>query len=180
VIILGVVADTHIPDRASSINPKVAEVFEDAKVHAILHAGDISIPRVLVDLNRIAPVIAVQGNRDWYRLSRLPRKLDLSYEGVSIGLTHGHGSLWDYLLDKAHYLVFGIQEERYIRRVIGAFPHVQVIVFGHTHLQLNARMDGKLLFNPGSAGGKQTNFNKPSLGLLRLNQGKAKGEIVYL
>ena len=34
-------------------------------VDAILHAGDISRPRVLAQLAEIAPVHAVAGNRDW-------------------------------------------------------------------------------------------------------------------
>jgi putative phosphoesterase len=180
VITLGVLADTHIPDRVRSLNPRIAEILQDAGVQAILHAGDVSIPRVLAELNMIAPVTAVQGNRDLYRLPGLPKKLSLCYEGVSIGLTHGHGSLMDYLIDKVNYLVFGIQEERYIRRVMGVFPDAQVIVFGHTHLRLNAYMGEKLLINPGSASCKQLNSHSPSLGLLRLHQGKAESEIVEL
>ena len=179
-IILGVLADTHVPDRARGLNPKVAEVFREAGVHAILHAGDISIPSVLEELTSIAPVTAVQGNRDWYRLSELPGKQSLSFEGVSVGLIHGHGSLKDYLIDKAHYLIYGIQEEVYIRRVMGVFPQAQVIVYGHTHLPRNACIGGKLLFNPGSACCVQENSARPSLGLLRLHQGQAVGEILEL
>lgn len=179
-IILGVLADTHIPDRAVGLNPEIAEVFLEAGVQAILHAGDVSTPRVLEELSRIAPVTAVKGNRDLYRLSYLPRKCSLSYEGVGVGLTHGHGSLRDYLIDKAHYLIFGIQEERFIHRVMAYFPDAQVIVFGHTHLRLNARIKGKLLFNPGSACCMQADSTRPSLGLLRLHDGKADGEIIEL
>jgi putative phosphoesterase len=180
VIILGVLADTHIPDRARSLNPKVLEILQRAGVQAILHAGDVSIPTVLEELNRIAPVSAVQGNRDIYRLPELPKKRSLSFEGVGIGLTHGHGTWRDYLVDKAYYLTCGIQEERYIRRVIGAFPGAQVVVFGHTHLRLNARVGDKLLFNPGSACCLQADFARPSLGLLRLDQGQAEGEIIEI
>jgi hypothetical protein len=156
------------------------ERLQGAGVHAILHAGDVSTPQVLAELNSIAPVTAVRGNRDWYRLSELPAQCRLNFEGVEIGLTHGHGRLRDYLVDKAHYLAFGIQEERFIRRVMGDFPDAQVIVFGHTHLQLNAIRGGKLLFNPGSACCLQADSSKPSLGLLRLHQGKVEGEIVEL
>lgn len=179
-IVLGILADTHIPDRARSLDPKILEVFHRAGVQRILHAGDISVPRVLQELSGIAPVTAVQGNRDWYRLSELPRTQSLALEGVQLGLTHGHGRLGNYLVDKAHYLTFGIQEERYIRRAITEFPDADVIVFGHTHLPLNAVMSGKLLFNPGSACCLQADSTRPSLGLLRLHQGRVEGEIVEL
>jgi putative phosphoesterase len=178
VIVLGVLADTHIPDRARGLDPHVGEIFRESGVQAILHAGDVSVPVVLEELSKIAPVTAVQGNRDMYRLRKLPVKCLLEFEGVQIGLTHGHGCLEEYLLDKIQYILTGIDEERYIRRVFGVFPAAKVIVFGHTHLRLNAWMEGKLLFNPGSACCAPGNPMKPSLGLLRVHQGRALGELV--
>jgi putative phosphoesterase len=177
-IVLGVLADTHIPDRARGLDPRIGEIFLESGVQAILHAGDVSTPSVLEELSKIAPVTAVRGNRDSYRNGNLPVKCLLEYEGVLIGLTHGHGRLIEYLMDKIQHTLSGMDEERYIRRVFGVFPSAHVIVFGHTHLRLNAWMEGKLLFNPGSACCAPGNPVKPGLGLLRVHQGTAIGEFV--
>ena len=64
-ITLGVVADTHVPDRARQINPDLLRVLRQAQVQAILHAGDVCSQVVLDQLGQIAPVYAVRGNRDW-------------------------------------------------------------------------------------------------------------------
>ena len=39
---LGVLADTHIPDRVPELDPQIIQVFRRAGVAAILHAGDVS------------------------------------------------------------------------------------------------------------------------------------------
>jgi len=93
---LGVVADTHVPDRARLLNPKVTDIFREAGVVAILHAGDICSPEILDQLGGIALVHAVQGNRDIWRLAHLPPQISLQFEGVNIGLTHGQAeSVWN-------------------------------------------------------------------------------------
>ena len=97
---LGVIADTHVPDRVRRINPRIITFLKECGVAAILHAGDICSPVVLSQLADIAPVHAVQGNRDVWRLSHLPMKLSLEYGGVTIGLTHGHGSFSGYFTQK--------------------------------------------------------------------------------
>ena len=84
---VGVVADSHIPDRMRALPPTALEAL--AGVDAILHAGDICVQRVLDALAAVAPVYAVRGNRDL--LLRLPLDRELSFEVVKVGLTHGHG-----------------------------------------------------------------------------------------
>ncbi|MFZ3078594.1 MAG: metallophosphoesterase family protein, partial [Bellilinea sp.] len=69
---LGVVADTHIPDRVRSLHPDLLPGLSAAKVEAILHAGDICSPAVLAVLSQVAPVVAVRGNRDWAFAGTLP------------------------------------------------------------------------------------------------------------
>ena len=150
-VTLGILSDTHIPDRAKGLHPKVLDVFRSDRVEAILHAGDISVPGVLRDLEEVAPVYAVRGNRDIYALPHLPVHLTLSFAGFQVGLIHGHGRLRDYLFDKVHILFFGVQEQRYRKRVIRALSTVDVMVFGHLHQRVHERVRGKLLLNPGSA-----------------------------
>lgn len=150
-VTLGIISDTHIPDRSKGLHPRVLEVFHSARVEAILHAGDISTPAVLLELGEIAPVHAVRGNRDIYALPHLPVQLTLPFVGFQVGLIHGHGQLRDYLSDKAHILFFGVQVQRYRKRVIQALSTVDVMVFGHLHLRVYEWIGGKLLLNPGSA-----------------------------
>ena len=180
---LGVIADTHIPDRARQVPPLVFTIFKQAKVTEILHAGDISTQRVLDQLEEIAPVQAVRGNRDWF-VKNLPMHMTLKYEDVTIGLTHGHGSFRGYILDKLHYFLRGPRKFAYVENIaLGIFPEADVIVFGHNHVPVNRRMDnGQLLFNPGSP--TIPNFfvkNVPTcVGLIHIDGSMVEGEIVEI
>lgn len=96
-ITLGVIADTHIPDRAAQVPLAALDLFARNKVHAILHAGDLSVPRVLHQLAEVAPVHAIRGNTDVLLLGKLPWKRQLEFEGVSIGMVHGHDNWLKYI-----------------------------------------------------------------------------------
>ncbi len=180
-VVLGVVADTHVPDRRPCLSPKLLASFRSAGVAAILHAGDISTSVVLDELGQIAPVYAVRGNRDIYHLRALPISRLLTFEGVRVGLTHGHGSLWQYFLDKGHYMLHGLEETHYVSRVIKSFSGAGVIVFGHIHMPIIETINGCLIFNPGVACCSGHHRTSPSAGLLYINsQGAARGEIFPL
>ena len=116
--ILGVLADTHIPDRVPDLDPKVLQTFREAGVAAILHAGDVSVPRVLEELEQVAPVYAVRGNRDIFYLRHLPMQVQLNIDGVSIGMAHGHGTFSRYMIDKMQRAVYGRYVEKYIQRML--------------------------------------------------------------
>ena len=180
-VTIGVIADTHIPDRARRLNPLVLEIFQDKQVEVILHAGDVSAPYVLDELEEIAPVHAVRGNRDWLLLRDLPMTLNLEFEGISIGIAHGHGGLRNYLADRFYLLFHDYSHEMLLPRLLDAFPYSRVIVFGHGHMPLNSWMNGKLLFNPGSPHFPHTKRITPSLGILQLSAGgDVKSEIIPL
>src|SRR5512142_1068996 len=129
---IGVISDTHVPDRAPDLKPWIIPLFRLHNVEAILHGGDVCIPAVLEELEKVAPVYAVRGNRDIWRLRHLPRTQTLSVGGVKVGLSHGHGHWWNYLLDKAYTLLFGLHTDRNLRYVFRDFPDAQIVVFGHT------------------------------------------------
>ncbi|MCL4560002.1 MAG: YfcE family phosphodiesterase [Chloroflexi bacterium] len=167
---IGVVSDTHVPDRNRVLHPGVIPCLQSQGVQVILHAGDISSPEVLDELNRVAPVIAVRGNRDRLRRSRLPEAYDLKIAGISIGLAHGDGGWMRYIGDKLRWVRYGYQLERYTIPLLELFPHARVIVFGHTHRPLNEWVGGVLLFNPGAAAEFVSPVENlaPSLGILTL------------
>ena len=54
---IGVISDTH-----NYLDRKVPKLF--AGVEHILHGGDVGLPWLLLELEGIAPVTAVQGNTD--------------------------------------------------------------------------------------------------------------------
>lgn len=180
-ITLGVIADTHIPDRQPGLHPNVLPVFQREGVQAILHAGDVSVPRVLDELATVAPVYAVRGNRDFYRLRHLPSQLRMEFAGVTIGLAHGHGNLPRYLIEKPRNLLLGLKEENYIRYMLSVFTDVDVIIFGHLHRMVNQQREGKLVFDPGSACCALEKQKGPSVGVLRIHAGgPVKAEVIYL
>ena len=178
---LGVLGDTHVPDRVPRLEPRVLEIFQQAKVEAILHAGDVSVQRVLEDLEQVAPVYAVQGNRDIFYLRQLPLRLNLKFNGVTIGMAHGHGSFSRYMVDKLHRAIRGRLVEIYLKRMLKMFPDADVIVFGHLHVPCNFYLEGKLLFNPGSTSYPWPRGDPATIGLLHLGEGNGPhGEIIKL
>ncbi len=181
-ITIGVIADTHVPDRIRHLHPAITSIFKKAEVHAILHAGDITVPRAIDHLAEIAPVHAVRGNRDSLRLRHLPLTRTLQFGQVEIGLTHGHKDWPTYLRDRLRFLSRGGLPFDYIVGLVrGMLPTARVIVFGHIHLPMNRWMDGQLLFNPGSATRPISPNLPPTIGLIRIKpEGEVEAEIVYL
>jgi hypothetical protein len=180
-VTIGLIADTHVPDRKRRLHPAVLPIFEKAKVSQILHAGDISIPRVLRELENVAPVLAVRGNRDWFGFKDLPMQRTIGIGSVRVGLTHGHGSWGFYIRDKMRYLVRGPQPfERAMRRAMGLMEKVDVLVFGHNHEPIAKEVEGVLVVNPGSACCQAFGLKPPSVALLRIEGRSAKVEIVFL
>jgi uncharacterized protein len=178
---LGVVADTHVPDKARALPPQALLALRQAGVSAILHAGDISSPAVLEALGEIAPVYAVRGNRDWMLLSYLPLHRALAFDGVTVGLTHSHGGLRNYIIGKFHYIAEGYNLERFKPRLLETFPGAQVIVFGHTHRPVIRWAHGKLFFNPGTTCQSDKREISPSVGILYLRPGgQPAAEIIPL
>jgi putative phosphoesterase len=177
----GVISDTHIPDRVDRIHPQIVPIFRDAHVDKILHGGDISIPSVLAELEQVAPVLAVRGNRDLIFDSSLPNLRLIDLAGVKVALMHGHGGWINYFRDKLVYFRDGYQLERYIPKLINTAPEARVIIFGHTHFPENFWRDGKLFFNPGSASSSVSRRLGPSVGILRFySGGNVEGEIIKM
>lgn len=178
---IGVLSDTHIPDRCQGLNPAILRRFRLEGVTSILHGGDVCIPAVLDELRLVAPVYAVRGNRDIFMLRDLPEKHLLEFNGVRVGMSHGHGRWEEYLGDKLRK-VAGIQLAGHIqRRSAAAFQDVQVNVFGHIHRPFMEWINGILFFAPGSACCSEVKSLPPSAGLLRITiAGEVSAEIFFL
>ena len=172
--LVGVIADTHVPQRLRRLPAGIDRAFDG--VSLILHAGDINCLSVLVELGRIAPVLAVTGNADppWWKL---PRSCVVEVDGCRIGLTHGHGGWRRYLVDKVREKLGNWMQSRYLRYAREAFQGVDVIITGHTHRPHLAYVEGTLLFNPGAIAPDYYIFPGPTVGLLHIEAGIARAEV---
>ena len=172
VVRIGVLADTHVPDRVGDLHPDILPIFQQHQVDLIIHAGDISIPAVLEKLESVAPVEAVQGNRDWWRMKELPPSKNISIKEVKLLITHGHGHFFSYLWDKVPYWLLGYRFERFVRKFSRMQLDFDIVIFGHSHRPENRWVDGKLYFNPGSAYDPLWNHQGPSIGVIEVGKGK--------
>lgn len=143
------VADTHSPEFAARLPPRLFEVL--AGVDLILHAGDVTTQATLDDLARIAPVQAVRGDHD-HALATLPAARELMVDGRRIVVVHGNRSRWIeepatfiWTITLGFFRPHGGLPAALRRR----FPNADVIVFGHTHRAYIDTTDGILTFNPG-------------------------------
>lgn len=132
-MLIGLISDTHIPDRAKVLPQKVMEAFSE--VELILHAGDLTSPKVIEELETIAPVMAIQGNMDRVNGIDLPKAKVIEAEGLKIGLIHGEV----YPRADSSQLLYLAKE-----------LNVDILVSGHSHQPKIEQKDGILLLNPGS------------------------------
>lgn len=177
--VIGVVSDTHIPDRTRSLHPRFLTGLAENRVDLILHAGDISTPNVLAELSEVAPVLAVKGNRD-FRFTNLPSFLKLEVNGVKIFLAHGHMGFSSYWMDKIQHTIKGYRSDRYIQRLTRAMPDAAIYIFGHSHSSEIIWQERKLYFNPGSVSvGLPPDF-KRTWGILEFNDNHVDARIIPL
>lgn len=130
---IGVLSDTH-----GYYDPRIANHFSE--VDEIWHAGDVGDYEVIIQLSRIAPVIAVYGNIDTTPIrSRFPGEQRHTREGLDIWMTHVGGYPGNY--------------ERRVRDIIYKDPP-GLFISGHSHILkvMPDKKGGFLHMNPGSAG----------------------------
>lgn len=177
---IGLISDSHL-NANEELNPRVNQVFSESKVKLILHLGDIMDQRVIDDLQIIARTLCVRGNRDLKSWPGIPAAILLEINGLRIGLTHGHGTMLQYIWDKMHYVFVGFRFERYRRLLDSIFPDVQIKCFGHTHVAFNRTINGIIYINPGAACDVSMHDPHPSVGILYLDGiNKYRSEIVCL
>jgi putative phosphoesterase len=180
-MIIGVLADTHVPEQLARIPAQAMEVLRDRSVSTILHAGDICHPSVLRELSEIAPVVAVRGNRDllWPGNWKLPYLRVVEFEGMRVGLIHGHPGLGAYLRGKLALKQRFDHPQSIEQRLARRFaPPVSVIVYGHSHIPRVERVGGVLMLNPGSLAPAHFTNLGATLALLKIEGGAADAEIV--
>lgn len=168
---IGIISDTHIPDRVKVLPKEIKDAFKD--VDLIIHAGDFTNLETLNELEKIAPVFAVEGNTDRSEIKdKLPEGLILEIFNFKIGISHSSTHFW--LLSHLDFL-------NKLAEKLAKKENFDIFIFGHTHLSFLKELDGNnkkiLLMNSGSP---TTPFlsNRNSIGLLKITKDSFNGEII--
>jgi uncharacterized protein len=113
---------------------------------------------VLEELGQYAPVRAVVGNNDgpdvrvWGAVPRLEAEL----AGLRVAMIHDSGAANGRL-----------------RRMRAAFPDAELVVFGHSHIPLDASDRGFRIFNPGSPTDRRRQ-PRGTFGVLQIDAGELR------
>jgi uncharacterized protein len=134
---VGLISDTH-----GLLRPEAIAALEGTDL--IIHAGDVGRPGILVELRKIAPVVAIRGNIDTdHWAAELPATTAVDVNGGLI-----------YVLHDVHDLDLNPADAGF-----------RMVLSGHSHKPGQTERDGVLYVNPGSAGPRR--FRLPvTLGLL--------------
>lgn len=134
-MLIGIFSDSH--DNLRQIERAIRE-FENRRVEAVLHAGDIVAPFAAKVIARLTvPVHVIYGNND----------------GEKVGLKNvlpqiQHGPLQLVLDEKAVAMAHDLSQIPAVMK-----DRADVLVAGHTHEAVVREEDGKLVINPGECGG---------------------------
>jgi putative phosphoesterase len=149
--LIGVISDTH-----GHLPGGVPQAFKNTDL--IVHAGDIGDEKVLDDLSRIAPIVAVRGNMDSGRWAeRLPEEETIELGSIAVHVLHNVDRL-DIDLKCAG---------------------IKAVISGHTHRPKLYEKNGITFLNPGSASYPKSG-NPTSAGLIQLRGGTISAKLVKL
>ena len=118
---IAVLSDTH-----GMLRPEVVAAVRTCA--AVIHAGDFDNPRILEELQKLAPVYAVRGNNDWYLPAQIPDSLRFQIEDCRFFMVHN---------------------KKFVPKDLSG---IDAVIFGHSHIYSEQKIDGRLWLNPGSCG----------------------------
>jgi uncharacterized protein len=161
-VVIAVISDTHLPRGRRRLPDPCVERIRAADL--LLHAGDVSAPEVLDEIEALGPPVhAVQGNVDAPPLRlRLPEELTIDADGARIAMVHDAGPA-----------------KRRLERMRARFPDADAVVFGHSHIPLHEERDGFQIFNPGSPTDRRRQPGH-TMGIATVEDGRVAFELVAL
>lgn len=140
-MLVGVISDIH-----GHLSEQAYDALQPCDM--ILCAGDVERPTILMELDAIAPTVAVLGNCDSsLRGMNIPFTATPRIGGVRFFMTHRPEDIGTVAED------------------------VRVVVHGHTHIPREELIDGVLYLNPGSAS-KPRGGSKRGIARLTIDAGK--------
>lgn len=126
---IGIVSDTHCPDKVENLPPQLLEKLKNANIDHLIHAGDITSKKVIKELSQLSKESTfVKGNMDDLDL---PQEEIINIKGTRFLVTHGDDHSRQSLKYKA------LEKD------------VDVLVTGHTHSSYSEEGE-VLVLNPGS------------------------------
>ena len=171
-LLIGLLSDTHIPDRTTEFPEDVINDFKERKVDFVFHLGDFTSSEAyqrLIDEFGTDKVIAVRGNMDFDQelKNKIPERLEFEIFSHKVLLIHGMGG-----------------PNMIIRRLIKKLDLINsdydLVIFGHTHRPENEIKEGILFFNPGTTTPIDNKFTVvSSYGYLKIFRDKIEPEIIY-
>lgn len=168
-----VLSDTHVGDRARRLDPGLLKAIAELQPESILHCGDACRRSTITELEQIAPVCNVQGNRDWFQAHKAPMDLQFEVNGVNIVMAHGHLSMKQYILDHFRILLtLRTPFYSYFRdRLANKYPQADLILYGHTHTAADDQIGYQRLINVGAGYPNRLNQGQVEFGLLTISAG---------
>ena len=146
---LGLISDTH-----GLLRREAVEALRGSEL--IVHAGDVGNPKILEELRKLAPVVAVRGNVDTQEWARtLPLTAVAEAGAVLIYVLHDVNAL----------------------DLIPAAAGFRLVVSGHSHKPGKIERDGVLYVNPRSAGPRR--FQLPAT-VARLNLAEEPWDLEFV
>ncbi len=176
---IGVLADTHIPDKKRVLPPRVLELF--APVEIVLHAGDITGMDILQQLEeKVSLTFAVYGERDPAQLRTYLQECQvLEFGGCRIGLIHGNRDARTETAARVrglfHASPYTPDYFDFLISRVGA--NVDAIIFGHTHVPYARVHNSVFFFNPGSL---VPSSGRPTVGLVEIDTRGISGRVLEL
>ena len=150
-MLIGVISDTH-----GLMRPEATAALRGSDL--IVHAGDVGRPKIIEQLNAIAPTHAVRGNVDTQSWAR---------------------ALPDTRVVEAGQLRFYVLHVRAELAIDPISAGYAAVIFGHSHKSSVETRNGVVYLNPGSAGPRR--FRLPvTVARVRVSGRKIEPEIVQL
>ncbi len=154
-----VFSDTH--GHISQIKDRL--MLLDQEVDAFWFLGDYAKDGRALKKILKKQIHIVRGNCDLH--SREPEDQILEIEGRRVLLTHGH-----------HYNVKNTLTTIYLK---AKSSEIDLVCFGHTHMALNVKEEGVVLFNPGSPTSPRGQV-RPSMGMIIIREESISCEHIWL
>jgi putative phosphoesterase len=135
---IGLIGDTHIPNRAREIPKDFLDFFIKENVDLIIHLGDLNDFSVLEELESIADVKAVKGNTDYLDF---PKELMFSLNNYKFFVFHS-----DVIYPRGNI-------EKMYNYVLSKNIKPDFVIFGHVHYPVFRYYKGIFFISPGTATG---------------------------
>jgi putative phosphoesterase len=162
VLLIGVISDTH--DNLANVE-KVVELFNEAKVELVLHAGDYVSPFVIPKFKLLnCRLVGVFGNNDGDHAFLRQRFMES-------GNCEVHGRFAQVTVDGFKIALLHGDETELLNALI-ASEYFDAVVHGHSHALAYRKNQKTIILNPGELCGYLT--GKPTYAILDTEAREAK------